>query len=215
MKKVIFIMTVALGLVACGDSSSSKSGEAENVAEATESSVSLTVNPDESNVQWFGEKITGWSHTGTIDIKEGSISVEEGTIVSGQFVLDMNSIVEINSQMPEEKQTDLIMHLKGSDFFSADEFPTASFEISSATADSLTGNLTIKGISRSITIPYSHSMENGTMSANSSFVIDRSEWDVRYGSGSFFDDLGDDLIKDEISFDISLVANSNVMASDM
>ncbi|MFY0643758.1 MAG: YceI family protein [Bacteroidia bacterium] len=206
MIKTFVLAAALIGLMACGQSTTSNTSEAEEVATSSESSTTYQVQTSESNVEWFGEKITGWAHKGTVMVSSGSFAVQNNEITAGSFEIDMNSITEIESQMPEEKVTKLIGHLKSPDFFDVGTHPTASFAISSVQPDSLRGNLSIKGITKSITIPYSIEFTDNQMHATSQFTIDRSEFDVRFGSGSFFEDLGDELIKDEIQFTVALHA---------
>ena len=206
MKKVFLFVGIAAFLMACNSqSASTEAGKAQEVAEAT-GAETFTVNSAESTVNWKGSKITGYSHTGTISVTGGSINADADAITAGSFELDMTSIASTDG-MDEEMTGKLLGHLGSPDFFDTGNNPTAMFEVSAATADNLTGNLTIKGISKSITIPYTLNISEGTASAASSFSIDRSQWDVKYGSSSFFDDLGDNVINDAIEFNVNLVAS--------
>lgn len=207
MKKLVLMLGIAAIFTACNQEAKNEAGDAQQEAEATEGSVTYTVDASASNVEWFGEKITGWSHKGTVDVKSGEVSVENGAITSGNVVIDMNTITEIESVMEEAKQTELVGHLMHSDFFNVDSFPTAELAITSATASEITANLTIKGITKSITFPYTMDSSEGQITATAEFAINRADWDVRYASGSFFENLGDDLIKDEIKYSVRLVAN--------
>lgn len=206
MKKVFLMVGIAAIFMACNQSSSN-AGEEQEVAEASSESVAYTVSTDASTVQWFGEKITGWSHKGLVSLQSGTLNVMDNKIVSGNFTIDMNTITEIESVMDEAKQTKLVGHLKSPDFFNVDSFPTAKFEITAADSSNVTANLTIKGITKSVTAPYTLEQTENGIKASSKFTINRADWDVRFNSGSFFKDLGDDLIKDEISFDVNIVAN--------
>jgi polyisoprenoid-binding protein YceI len=203
MKKLILFAVIAGSLVACNSqTASTEAEEAQEVAEAT-GSESYTVDAAASTVAWKASKITGAGHNGGIAITSGTINTENEAIVAGNFELDMNSIT--NEDVEDEgKKADLLGHLASADFFDVENNPTSKFEITAATADSLTGNLTIKGITKSITIPYTWSEDEAGAKATSSFSIDRSQWDVRYGSSSFFDDLGDKAINDAIEFNVSL-----------
>ncbi|MDB9882365.1 YceI family protein [Bacteroidia bacterium] len=206
MKKVLLLSGIVALFAACSSpSASTEVGDAQEVADATAESESFNVNVEESKVNWKGSKITGDSHTGTINITSGSFSTAEGAITAANFELDMTSIASTDG-MDEETTGKLLGHLASPDFFDAATHPTANFAVSTASADSLTGNLTIKGISKSITVPYGVEMTETGATATSSFSIDRAQWDVQYGSSSFFDDLKDKAINDAVEFTVSLMA---------
>ena len=210
MKKIVFILSAATLLSACGQSSGEHKDDALDVAEAEQSSKTFIIDADASSIEWFGEKVTGWSHTGTLRLLKGNLNVLGDELQAGNFVADMSSMGEINSVMPEEKQAKLMGHLRSPDFFDVEQYPTSSFAISEVSTDSIRGNLTIKGISHAIAMPYTLSVEGEELKANATFTFDRSRWDIRYGSGSFFEDLGDELIKDEIDMKVTLVAHAHV-----
>lgn len=198
-------------MASCGNPSSNETVDAANAgetAEATAESVTYNVNLDESSVNWKGAKIIDGSHTGSIAITSASISTKDGAIEAGNFTLDMNSIAETNND-DEEGVAKLIGHLKSGDFFLVDSFPTASFEITEGGKDHVKGNLTIKGITKEIEIPVTmNDTENGA-SMTSSFTINRNDWGVTWGNNSTnkIDFLKDNFIKDEIEFDVNLVAS--------
>jgi polyisoprenoid-binding protein YceI len=116
------------------------------------------------------------------------------------------------TDMTGEYATKLDNHLKSDDFFGTQNHPTAKFEISSAISQGndlykLTGDLTIKGIKKPIKFNATVKESNGVKTANALIKIDRSEFNVRYGSGSFFDNLGDKTIYDEFDLEVSLVTS--------
>jgi polyisoprenoid-binding protein YceI len=205
MKKVLLLTGIAALFMACGTGASTDAGEAQEAANATESNVSYTITAAESSVKWKASKITGDGHSGTIAIKSGTISTGNSMITAGNFQIDMSTIA-ILDEIDEEMTGKLLGHLASPDFFDVANNPMAKFEISNVTADSLTGNLTIKAITKSITIPYTWSVVEGVATATSKFSIDRSQWEVKYGSSSFFKGLGDKVINDEIEFDVTLKA---------
>ena len=174
--------------------------------------VNYSVNVEESKVTWVGKKIT-YDHKGTIKISSGSLDVSGNNLVGGSFTIDMNSIANLDLE-DSEKNAKLIGHLKSADFFNVSEFPTASMVITSVKMNKaegsnyeVMGDLTIKGITKPVTFPAMVVIDNDIVSAKATVVFDRSEYDVRYGSGSFFDDLGDKVIYDDIELGIELVAN--------
>ncbi len=208
MKKVFLLTAIAALFVACGSpSASTEAGEANEAANASDSSTQYEVSVAESSVNWKGTKPTGSAHVGTVAIKEGKLAVTDGTITAGGFVMDLTQLAVTDEGMDEETRAKLLGHLTTKDFFLVEEFPTATFEITNATADSLTANLTIKNITKSITIPYVTEITEGRLSANSSFSIDRTQWGVTFNSGNFFENLGEYLIDDAIQFNVAIVAN--------
>jgi len=157
-----------------------------------------------SKVQWTGEKLTG-KHHGLINLKEGSLTLNSGNITAGTFVIDMTSIVDKDLDNAEYNAK-LVNHLKSDDFFSVAKFPEAKMVITKATAfkdnkADVRADVTIKGKTNSILFPVT---KNGdTYSAK--IVIDRSKFDVKYGSKTFFQDIGDKVIYDEFTLDVDLV----------
>lgn len=148
-----------------------------------------------SKVIWKGYKVTG-SHEGTINLKSGFLTFNDNKLTGGEFVMDMNTIVTTDLQ--GEYKGKLEGHLKSDDFFGVEKHPTAKLVISKVDATGknsykITGNLTIKGITNVITFDLSVYGNK----ANAALKIDRTKYDVRYGSTSFFDNLKDKAIYDE------------------
>lgn len=171
-----------------------------------------TVGVDLSNsvVTWKGYKVLG-SHTGTINLKTGNLQMQDGALVGGSFDIDMTSIN--CTDLTGEYKGKLEGHLKSDDFFGVANFPTATFKITDVVsrgtdgAYKITGNLTIKETTKPVRFNVQIAEENGQRVATGAVQIDRSDFDVRYGSGSFFDNLGDNTIYDEFDLDIRLVLN--------
>lgn len=170
-----------------------------------------TVDAANSKLAWEGAKVTG-KHHGTINIQSGQLSLD-GETLSGEFAIDMNSIVNFDLEDPQWNQK-LVGHLKSDDFFSVDKHPVSTFKITNVAqyeakegeqaTHTITGDLTIKGITHQISFPaYVNFTENGVV-AEANFAIDRTKWDVRFRSGSFFENLGDKLIYDDIKFELNL-----------
>jgi polyisoprenoid-binding protein YceI len=167
-----------------------------------------------STIFWTGKKVTG-QHTGTLLLKEGSIDVENGVPVGASFKLDMNSIV-CTDLTDADLNKKLVGHLKSDDFFAVAKFPEGEFVATSFTPIEqdgerspnylVKGNLTLKGISHPIEFPALVVIKDGKIVSNGELVIDRSKWDIRYGSGSFFEGLGDNLIYDEIQLNFVMAA---------
>ena len=155
-----------------------------------------------SKIEWKGEKLTG-SHNGTIDLKDGYFEMEEGKLVGGMFVADMTTINV--TDLEGDSKGKLEGHLNSDDFFGVKDHPTAKFVINTAAEKSngvygISGDLTIKGT----TNPIAFDLKMKDNTAMTTIVIDRTKYDIRYGSGSFFDDLGDKTIYDEFTLDIML-----------
>jgi len=160
--------------------------------------VKKEVNVEASKVVWKGYKVTG-SHEGTIAIKSGSLEFDNEVLVGGSFVMDMTTIGSTDLQ--GEYKGKLDGHLKSDDFFGVEKYPTATLAFTKVTPTGknsyeVKGNITIKGT----TEPVSFTLSVYGNKANASLKIDRSKFDVRYGSTSFFDGLKDKAIYDE--FDI-------------
>ncbi len=167
------------------------------------------VNPSKSTVVWTGYKVTG-SHTGTIGVKEGGLEYTDDALTGGSFIIDMASLVctDLAGTGMEGK---LEGHLKSADFFGVETYPTAKFEITKVISRGqkgdykIKGNLTIKETTKEIRFKTSIIEEDGAKVATTKVTIDRSDFDIRYGSGSFFDNLGDKTIYDEFDLEIKLV----------
>ena len=159
------------------------------------------VKLEDSKVTWKGYKVTG-EHEGTINLKDGKLMFEDNKLVGGNFVIDMTSIS--NQDLSGEWKEKLEGHLKSDDFFGVEKHPTASLVITNVKGSgknySVTGDLTIKNITNSITFDMTVE-ENSAMAA---LKIDRSKFDVRYGSPSFFNDLQDKAIYDEFDINVNL-----------
>ncbi len=147
-------------------------------------------------------------HNGYVSLSKGKLILEKERLTGGTVEVDMSTIAD------EHHNTDnnLIDHLKGADFFDAPNFPTATFTITrieSAAGKSVnvTGDLTIKNITHPVTFPATIIVNGKVLTAYAKLSIDRTKWDVRYGSNAFFDNLADRAISDTIEFDMNIVAN--------
>ena len=168
----------------------------------------VRVNTENSTVKWTGSKISS-SHEGTVNILKGNLNIDHGTLVGGQFSIDMQSLA--TNDMSEEYNKKLDGHLKNEDFFNVSEFPTASITITNALRGSgnsykIIANLTIKGITHPISFAADVDVNGKNFLATAKIKIDRTKWDIKYNSGNYFKDLGDKLILDEIEFDIFLLS---------
>lgn len=172
-------------------------------------STNYNVDVTSSNIVWNGYKVTG-SHTGNVKVKSGKLNIEGGKLTGGSFEIDMSSIT--CTDMTGGGADKLVGHLKSDDFFGVATYPTAKFVISRAIAldtkgnYKIVGNLTIKSTTKEIKFNANVAEAEGKVTATGKITIDRSEFDVRFGSGSFFDSLGDKTIYDEFDMNVSLVA---------
>ena len=170
------------------------------------------VNVQESEIVWNGYKVTG-SHTGNIQLKSGALEFEEGMLSGGEFAIDMTTIV--CNDLSGEYKGKLEGHLKSDDFFGVKNHPTANFKITKVVSRGtpgdykIIGDLTIKGITKEVKFLANLSEEGNNTVAVADIKVDRSEYNVRYGSGSFFDNLGDKTIYDEFDLQVRLVVPKN------
>lgn len=154
-----------------------------------------TVDTEKSTVTWKGYKVTG-SHEGTVKLKSGKLAFDGDQLTGGEFTVDMPTLIA--TDLTGEYKGKLEGHLKSDDFFGVENFPTASLvftEVKSTGKNSyeVTADMTIKGQTHPVT--FDMSVYGSKATAN--LKIDRTKYDIRYGSGSFFDDLGDKTIYDE------------------
>lgn len=179
------------------------------VAFAFKTPTTYKVDTNASTVEWKGYKVTG-SHTGTVKVKSGVLTVDNGVLTGGTFVIDMTSIHD--TDLDGEYAAKLEGHLKSDDFFGVTQYPTAQFAITRVIPQDskgnykVIGNITLKGTTKEIKFFASVTENGGKVTASGKFTLDRSEYNVRYGSGSFFDGLGDKTIYDEFDLQFNLVA---------
>lgn len=174
---------------------------------------SYTVDVNQSKLEWLGKKVTG-EHKGLINIKSGSLQFKDDMLVGGEFEVDMTSIVNLDLES-EEWNAKLVNHLKSDDFFSVEKFPTATLkinEVNSYKAEEskenyqVKGELKIKGITNPIEFTAKVDKDENGANGSAKIVVDRAKYNVRYGSGSFFEGLGDKLIYDDFEMTVSLKA---------
>lgn len=166
------------------------------------------VNNKLTTATWLGKKVTG-QHTGSISVATGKVEIAGKEIKGGEFEIDMNSIT--CTDLDAENGAKLIGHLKSDDFFGAEKYPTAKFVLKSVKNNGkdnfeVSGDLTIKDKTNPITFPAVIKMDDTKFVAVSTIKIDRSKYDVRYGSKSFFEGIGDKAINDDFEIKLNLVA---------
>lgn len=226
MKSLLSMLAVSTLLVACNSNSPKanvEAKEAEKVAKSNDKAKTYQLVEKGDEIYWRGFKTyADGSHHGTLQVKDGQFVVEDGKLMAGTFVMDMNSIHSVDLADKKEMYGKLVGHLKSNDFFAVDSFPTAKFSITevktapeSDTTNAthhISGNLTMRGITKNITIPAKVEMKDGMISfVTPEFVIDRSQWNVRFRSTSFaeFADIAKEkAIDNSIELKIDLAANA-------
>ncbi len=177
------------------------------------------VNLAESQVEWIGTKPTG-QHYGTVKLSDGVLHIAEDQVVGGKFVIDLNTLLVTDITDPE-MNANLRGHLISADFFEVATWPVAEFEIlriegkegiaqpetGVVPTHTISGNLTIKGITKAISFDAQIERAGDVFSARTvQFIINRTEWAVNYGSNTIFDNLQDNFIHDDIALKINLTA---------
>lgn len=219
MKKLIYLpIVLALLFTACKTENKQKETKNEVVEANVKTVTTLNgtthfADVNASQVVWKGFKPTG-SHDGILLLKNGEIEFNEGNLKQAYFEIDMNSIECKDMPADDENNQKLVGHLKSADFFNVEEFPSASFKLTSQKTDEkgqllLTGDLTVKEITKSISFPASLNEDGQVITLVSApFNINRTDYGIKYKSKNFFKDLKDKFINDEfeVSFDVALKA---------
>jgi polyisoprenoid-binding protein YceI len=173
-----------------------------------------TLNVTESTLKARGQKplVPGYTDVSVVNFKEGTVVVENGKL-TGIFTLDMSSImVETTGKGGGESM--LAKHLKSADFFDVEKNPTSLFIIKSSEKSGgenlydITGDLTLKGITKPLTFPAMIYMQDGKLTAEGTINLDRTQWDIKYGSGTFFEDIGDRAIGDIFNIEFKISADA-------
>jgi polyisoprenoid-binding protein YceI len=182
------------------------------------------IDTAKSTMTWIGAKVTG-RHNGIFKIREGEISLQNGVAHGGTTVLDMAALRSDDKRLDEAGNKKLTKHLRSADFFDVEQHPTATFEITSvvpydstakqetpATTKELrvkdpthkvTGNLTIKGITKSISFPAKITLEDSVLKAKANFNINRADWKLTYGADK---SMGNQTIHPQVNVGFDLVA---------
>ncbi len=222
MYKKEFLLTVFAGsmmFVSCKEAPEADNAmttDAQNVEQV--SGATYEANLSESKVEWIGTKPIG-RHHGTFVLKDGNLVVSGDDLKGGSFVIDIASVTP--DDQDAEGNAKLQGHLKSEDFFHVEKYPEGTFEITNVTegvADkdnlvmkdathTITGNLTLKGVTKSITFPAKVNMEGDKVTADANFNIDRTQWNIVYGND---ESLGDKFIRPEVNLQVHLVTGQNM-----
>ena len=206
-------------------SDEAKVGDAQEVTEVGENATTYTIDKAQSAVTWVGTKPTG-RHDGLFPIEEGSLQIEDNKVVGGTITFDLKKLDVTDVDIDADSKGKLIGHLHSNDFFDVENHPEAQFVIASvepfagdANADeevdsefklnnpthSVTGNLTIRGTTKSITFPAIINVTDNEVSAQAKFNIDRTDWGVSYRDESAVADKARDQFihnKVNLGFDV-------------
>lgn len=213
---IIGVAVFSILLVGCSSNASnnkmesesmdSNTMEADNMQESTNelpNSGMFQLNTEESVIHWHGEKIVGNSHDGTIKLSNGMIELQDKNLVRGMFVIDMTTIKDSEGSDMLEK------HLKSQDFFDVEKYPESKIIlkdiIKKDTMYQVIGDLTILDTTHEIVFPPEIKFDGQNVMVNAEFSIDRTKWNIIYGSGSFFKEMGDGAIRNEINYELDLV----------
>lgn len=221
MKNILIVLVIVMVLAIAGFIFMNKNSSDKSNANIPESSLpnitsnelengNYTFGSEESQIVWTGKKtlIAEWIDQGIIKLSNGSLVIENGNVLSGNVVIDMNTITaqKTGSGGGQDRLTE---HLKSEDFFNVAQFGNSIFNMSSITKNDekyeVTGDLTIKDKTEKITFPANIYMNDGKIFVEAEVVIDRSKFDVRFGSKSFFNDLGNNVIDDNFTLQMKLV----------
>jgi len=174
----------------------------------TTKATAYKVDAAKSAVKWHAKKVTG-EHFGTVVLSNGTLTLDGAKITGGSFEIDMTTIVctDITDANFNAK---LVNHLKSDDFFSVEKNPKAKFVIKKVEGSganiNITGDMTIKGNTQSLSFPATVKNDGKSVTATTKIVLDRSKWDIRYGSKSFSPNVGDKMIYDDFEIDLTLAA---------
>ncbi len=229
MTKRLSLFILAAGFAAFNSCTSAPDADKAETSEAKEVSAAdgqaLKVDPTGSKVEWIGTKVSGY-HVGTVNVKNGELKVKEGSLTGGNFVLDLTSLAVTGPAGSDTAMNNkLLGHLKSPDFFDVAANPDASFVITDVKpfagtiqdstdprqesiskykvanpTHTISGNLTIKGVTKNIEFPASVTVNEGAVDAIAKFNIDRSQWNIIYPGKP------DDLIRNEVHLGIALKA---------
>jgi len=214
---ILLILLVALAAFTAGCGKSDKvapTGEKKETAQIQSGNKIYKLDLTSSTVAWLGKKVTG-QHDGLISFNNGEFGIDGDKVTAGKFEIDMNSIV-CKDLTDEEANKKFVTHMKSDDFFSVEKFPFSKFEITKVEPfndsnkpgfnNMITGNLTIKNVTKSISFPANVKIDGSSLTASADFDVDRTEFGLKYGSGKFFDNLGDKMINDNFNLKINIVA---------
>jgi polyisoprenoid-binding protein YceI len=222
---LVILLVLVGGFIKLGQKEDAEIKENTNIEESLDDTVgefSLTSVPDgtymadisESVLNWEGKKkiLVNWIDRGTIKLQKAEGTVEGGKIINAIFTIDMSTISALSTGKGSG-QDGLSKHLKSEDFFDVAKFPTSTFKVSSIDFVNneimVTGDLTIKSVTNQIKFPVMIESSGENYIARGKVEIDRTVWDIRYGSDKFFDNLGDNVINDIFIVEFNVVGKKS------
>lgn len=232
IKFSVMLLSGVMFFASCNEAPKSDEAKTEDAKKVddkkAEGAADFTLDTKASEVSWLGTKVGG-KHNGTFGISEGKISVKDGQVAAGSFVINIKSmkVLDLTDSVQNKK---LAGHLLSKDFFEAEKFATAKFEITSVApfkkeepkegekkedkkdaeysiADpthTITGNLELKGVTKSVTFPAKINIAEGKAEAEAKFNINRKDWGMSYGTEA---SLGDKMLYPTVNIGLKLVAN--------
>lgn len=220
MKKLILPALLAVSLLVSPAIAGTPAASKATASSSKAATKNFKLQPQLSTLGWVGKKVTG-QHSGNVQFKEGTLQVSGNQIVGGLFTVDMNSL-KVEDIKDAETNGKLMGHLRSDDFFSIEKNPTATFKITKVTpmkADAsgnnatITGDLTIKGITKPVSFPAKAGVKGDLASASGTATIDRTKFDIKYGSKSFFEGIGDKAIMDDFTLSFNVIAKAEGKSS--
>lgn len=212
-KHTQYLSAFALAALLCASPVLAGKTHTATVKETVVAATALQVNTAGSTMKWNAKKVGG-EHYGTIKIAQGILDVKGSKLTGGTFMIDMGSIVVEDITRPESNKR-LTDHLKSDDFFGVEQYPTATFNITKAAPVAkakagqpnytITGNLTIKGITHPITFPATVAVKGKSATAAATIEVDRTKYDIKYRSG-LIGTAADKIIADTFTIDLKLTA---------
>ena len=172
--------------------------------------ISYKIDTQKSILNWEGKKVTG-QHNGNVKFNEGTMTVDGSKLTGGSFAFDMNSITNLDLT-DAGYNAKFIGHMKSEDFFNTTKYPTSKFVITKVTPKGgnnydITGNMTIKNFTNAVTFPAVVTLSPNGITAEGKVVLDRTKYDIKYGSKSFFENIGDKAIYDDFTIGLKMVAS--------
>lgn len=220
MKKLILPALLAVSLLVSPVIAGTPAASKATTSSSKAATKTFKLQPQLSTLGWEGKKVTG-QHNGNVQFKEGTLQVTGNQIVGGMFTVDMNTL-KVEDIKDAGMNGKLMGHLRSDDFFSIEKNPTSTFKITKVTpmkADAagnnatITGDLTIKGITKPVSFPAKTGVKGDLASASGTATIDRTKFDIKYGSKSFFEGIGDKAIMDDFTLSFNVIAKAEGKSS--
>lgn len=210
---IALILIIAPLFFACHGPAKGENKNTTSASPASPEQKKYFIDKKESVISWKGSMVAAAEeHEGYVYISKGELMIEKDQLVGGTVEINLNTMEYKDKQ---NKNTP-IHHLKSPDYFDVEKFPTSTIVITSVTSMSdkaikITGDLTIKGVTRPVTFPAEIEVKDGILKAGGKLTIDRTDWGIRYRSGKFYDVLADQIVSDDIKFEIKIVAKKETV----